>query len=386
MARIVTVYSPSRDEWDLRDMSRIRWLKISEALARQGHTVDIATNESRWKQDVQPVTMAPRLRRVPLSGIRWQDYDVVKTLFHGGFETLKSFRGAHHPFIISKLGSVVGARDLPGIYFYGEIRRRLYKTQAQIHRTSRYVTVLSPAARDLWFQVHGNRARMLLVPGGVDHDIPQPGPNPYAAFRERVCLFSGNVYNADSQPEANRVLVEKLNQLGCHLQGSGIRVCFQGLGDTGKLDERFVTNLGSCSQLESWNYMQHAAVGVVVSAGPFMHNNESTKIYHYLRAGLPVVSEAGFPNDWVVDESGLGFVVPSEDIQEMAARVREACGAAWDRERAVRYVQANHTWDRRAEVYRDVLLKDPGPSLLDRALGHYHAIGWRLRARLDRIE
>lgn len=362
-------------------MSRIRWQKISEALARQGHEVDIATNESRWEQDTTPVAMAPRLRRVPLPMVDWRQYDVVKTLFHLGFETLKSHGGASHPFIISKLGSVVGSKNMPGIYFYGAVRERLYASQRQIHRTSRYVTVLSPAARDLWFAVHGNRKRMLLVPGGVDHEIPPPGANPYAGIGERICLFSGNIYTADVQPEANRVLVDKLNRLGQSLAASDIRVCFQGLGDTSRLDGRFVTNLGSCSQLESWNYMQHAAVGVVVSAGPFMHNNESTKVYHYLRAGLPVVLEQGFPNDWVVLESGLGFVVPSEDIQQMAARVREACERPWDRERAIRYVQANHTWDCRALVYKDVLASDPGPSLLDRVRGQYCALRSRPIAR-----
>jgi len=361
MARIVTVYSPSTKEWDLRDMSRIRWQKISEALARQGHQVDIATNESRWREDATSVAMAPRLQRVPLASVDWRQYDVVKTLFHQGFETLKSYGGASHPFIISKLGSVVGPQDMPGIYFYGEIRERLYACQSEIHVASRYVTVLSPAARDLWLSVHGHRDRILLVPGGVDSEIPQPGTNPYAAIGGKICLFSGNVYDAQYQPEANRVLVDKLNRLGRSLDGSGIRVCFKGLGDARKLDERFVTNLGSCSYLESWNYMQHAAVGVVVSAGHFMHNNESTKVYHYLRTGLPVVLEQGFPNDWVVREAGLGFVVPSEDIPALATRVREACEHTWDREQAIRYVQANHTWDCRALVYKDVLANDlPG--------------------------
>jgi len=55
--------------------------------------------------------------------------------------------------------------------------------------------------------------------------------------------------------------------------------------------------MGAVSYERSWDYLHHADVGVLVAAGPFMHNNESTKIYHYLRVGLPVVSEAGFPND-----------------------------------------------------------------------------------------
>jgi hypothetical protein len=196
---------------------------------------------------------------------------------------------------------------------------------------------------------------MLLVPGAADQEIPAPGPNPYAAIPCKICIFSGNLYNPDSQPEANRRLAGKLNELGRRLAGSGVRVCFQGVGDTSALDECHVTNLGSCSYLESWNYLQHASVGVVVSAGPFMHNNESTKIYHYLRAGLPVVSEQGFPNDWVVHESGCGFVVPGEDMSKMAERVLEACDREWDRAAAVRYILSHHTWDCRAQTYQPVI-------------------------------
>ncbi len=338
-------------------MSWIRWQKISEALAGLGHDVDIVTNESRWDRNPTPLRMGERLSRVPLKGRDWSQYDVVKTLFHGGFDLLEEYGGSRHPFIISKLGSVVGPEDMPGIYFYGDIRRRLYNTQVRIHRTSRYVTVLSEAARELWRQTHGERKGMLLVPGGVDHELPDSPRNPFQDFKEKVCLFSGNIYDADSQPEANRVIVEKLNRIGRLLQGSGIRLCFQGTGDTSRLDEAHVTNLGSTTYDNTWAYFLHAAVGLVVSAGDFMQNNESTKIYHYLRAGLPVVSEAGFPNDDVVVRSGLGFVVRNGDMELMARRIREAASAAWDRERAKAFILDHHTWRCRAEVYRDLLPK-----------------------------
>lgn len=357
MARIVTVFTSHRREWDPREMSDIRWHKISEALARQGHRVDITTNEPRWEQDRSPVVMAEGLRRVPLRRIRWSSYDVVKTLFHLGFGTLVKNGGARHPFIISKLGSVVGPTDAPGIYFYGDIRRALYQTQKRIHRTSRFVTLLSQPAIDLWTQVHGHRPGILLVPGAVDREIPPPGANPYAEtdICGKVCIFSGNVYEADSQPEANRTLVRKLNDLGRALHGSGVRLCFQGVGDVRALDERYVTNLGSCSYPETWRYLQHATVGVVVSAGPFMHNNESTKIYHYLRVGLPVVSEQGFPNEWVLKESEIGLVVAGEDMRRMAECILQAASMSWNRAAARQYIVDHHTWDHRARVYDDVI-------------------------------
>jgi hypothetical protein len=92
-----------------------------------------------------------------------------------------------------------------------------------------------------------------------------------------------------------------------------------------------------------------------------MHNNESTKIYHYLRAGLPVVSEAGFPNDDVVRQSRLGFVVENGRLDLMADRMLEAAQARWDRASAIRYILDHHTWRQRAEVYDRVLRGHPAP-------------------------
>lgn len=357
MARILTVYSPERRATRLIDMSYIRWQKISEALARLGHQVDIATAEFRWRFWNPAPSLAPNLRKVPLSRVRWREYDVVKTLFHLGFQTLERYGGAEHPFLISKLGSVVGPTDMEGIYFYGRQREEMYGVQQRISERSRYVTLLSEPARELWRRCHGGDDNLLLVPGAVDAEIPPPSQDPYPRDGQTRCVFSGNFYvqTSRSQTEAHRTLAEKLNELGRRLSGRGARLYVVGPGDANSLDARYVTHCGVVPYERSWEYLHFADVGVLVAAGEFMHNNESTKIYHYLRAGLPVVSEAGFPNDHVVREARLGFVVENGDPERMAERIAEAAGKTWDREHAVRYILDNHTWDRRAEVYHRVI-------------------------------
>jgi hypothetical protein len=89
-----------------------------------------------------------------------------------------------------------------------------------------------------------------------------------------------------------------------------------------------------------------------------MHNNESTKIYHYLRTGLPVVSESGFPNDHVVQESRCGVVVESGDMRALSDAVLAAPRANWDRAYAVNYILENHTWDKRVTVYDQLLRRE----------------------------
>lgn len=356
MAKIVTLYNPWRRRFDPTDMSYIRWLKISEALARRGHQVDIATNELWWLARRAPVPMTKNLNRVALARVRWNDYDVVKSLFHIGFDTLEAYGGNKHPFIISKLGSVVAPCDREGIYFYGKARAKLYDIQKKISGASRYITLLSRPAETLWRECVDKNDELLIVPGGVDADIPLPRRDPFPERTGKRCLFAGNIYGRHSQPEANRVLVNKLNKLGSLLAERGSRLYLLGSGDVRNLDRHCVTYLGTASYRDSWDYFHFADVGMVVSAG-IHHNNESSKIYHYLRAGLPVVSEAGFPNDNVIADARLGFVVGNGNLALMAEKAEEAAHRDWDCYHAVNFILDNHTWDKRVEVYDSVFKK-----------------------------
>lgn len=362
MATIVTVYDQRNDKISLNDMSYIRWVKVSEALARCGHKVDIATNEfyhEDYKGLIRPIDMGKNLRRVPLREINFSDYDIVKTLFHTGFKVLEKYGGLDHHFIIAKLGSVVGPEDMVGIYFYGDMREDLYKTQVKINKHAKYVTLLSKPAIHLWQDCFGKKRNVLLVPGGVDTVIPYNTKDPYPKEHKNRCIFAGNIYDSTSQPEANKTIISKLNQLGELLSNYDIRLFLLGPGDIGLLDNRYVTYLGATSYENTWQYLYHADVGIVVSAGPFMHNNESTKIYHYLRAGLPVVSEAGFPNDNVVRRSKLGFVVESENMKLMSKKIKQAAYKKWDKKirMGINYVIKNHTWDKRVEIYDKLIRK-----------------------------
>ena len=162
------VYNTERDAITRpRDMSHIRWLRMSQELARLGHQVDIATAELSLRLTRRPVSMGPNLRRVALSHVQWHRYDVVKTLYHQGFETLVRRGGGSHPFIIARLGSVVGPSDMAGIYFRGAPRERMFECQRQIHECARYLSLISPPARVLWEDTIGMHPGFLIVPGAV---------------------------------------------------------------------------------------------------------------------------------------------------------------------------------------------------------------------------
>ena len=351
--RIATLYRKDlfTDDTPCCTMASVRWLRISEALACLGYDVDMISDGP------DPVAVGGRrVRMVPHEAFDWRRYDVIKTLFHRGFETLAAASGAEHPFIISKLGSVVGDRDgVEGIHFFGAERAALYETQKRISAASRYVSVLTEPSRLLWESCFGRKTPTLMVPTAVDATIPPPGENPYRDFSEKIAVYIGNLYS-ESQREVNLIWQDRLHRLGRLLRRRGIRLCVIGPGRHDKLDSACATCLGKVANARVWDYQYFAHVGIVLAQGPAQHN-ESSKIYYYLRSGLPVVSESAVPNNFLLKETNLGFIANYGDEEQMAELVELAVHSKWEKAEAVRHILRSHTWTQRAEIY-DRLIRE----------------------------
>jgi len=344
-ARVACVYRPNRGLGAaLRDMSGIRFIRMAEALARRGHKVDLVLDRGR--------VLSSNLREVPYTSVRWADYDVIKTFFHSGFSFLISAGGVDHPFIVSKLGSVVGRAQTAGVHFYGAVRERLSEVEEAIARNSRFVTVLTDESARLWRREHGSKPRLLRVPTGVDAQIPPAGPNPYRrlGIDGPVAFFAGNIYTRAQQPEVNELWQERLNRIGRRLQRYGVRVVAAGNGDTDRLDAAAVLHVGSLEASAIWDWQRYARVGLVLAQGP-VQDNESSKIYYYLRTELPVVCERPVPNAWLVQHTGHGAVVDYDDVEAFAGTVAELARRPPTANGVARYMVDCHSWDVRAATY-----------------------------------
>jgi glycosyltransferase involved in cell wall biosynthesis len=355
--RIASVYrSKPLEESPEHDAAIIWWKRLSEGLAAHGHLVDVVAGPDGVARQ-----LGPRLRTIPFPAADWPSYDVILTFFHQGFDHLARAGGLGHPRIVSSLGSVVGSSDeTPGVYFFGERRRWLHQVQEQIAGHSRFINVLTEPSRDLWIRTHGRAGDVVVIPQGVDRQIPEPRETPYRAYPEPIAVYVGTIYN-QSQKEMNLVWQERLNLLGRALRRRGIRLCLIGLGDRHLLDGGAVTYLGAVDNALIWDYHYFAAAGVILAHGPVQHN-ESTKLYYYLRAGLPVVSEAPVPNNHVLEEAQLGILAPFGDEERLAELVADAQARTWDRARAQRYMVEHHSWDLRVARYEELI----GRALVDR--------------------
>lgn len=351
--RIATVYK--RDfyrKFTPCNMDLVRWLRISESLSNLGYKVDMIVNTGQGLTQINP-----NLRYVPYSMVDWEEYDILKTLFHRGFESLCSEKVEDHPFIISKLGSVVGSNEnIEGVHFYNEERKDLYETQEKIDKKSKYITVLTEPSKVLWENEFGRNNNLLMIPTGVDGNIPQPHNNPYSDFNQKIAVYIGNIYS-DMQKEINLRWQNRLNSLGRLLKKKNIRLCFVGSGNVDTLNPDFVTYLGSVENDAVWDYQIFADVGIILAQGN-KQDNESSKLYYYLRTGLPVVSEDPVPNNYLINETNLGFIARYKDDRMMAEMIEEAIYKKWEKKEAVRYIIKDHTWDKRAQVYDMIIKKD----------------------------
>jgi len=335
----------------MASMDGIRFLRMAEALARRGYEVDIVLDRI-----TQPQLLGPGLREVPLRFTRWDDYDVVKTSFHAGFQLLLSAGGGDHPFIISKLGSVVGHEETEGVYFFGSQRQRLFDIQKEIATRSRVVTVLTDRSATLWRKEHGAGMPLLQVPTGVDALIPQPGANPYRTFgiKEPVAILAGNIYHDRDQPEVNRLWQERLNRVGGLLKRRGVRLIVIGSGNRNQLDPQAVAHCGRVEGPGFWDWLHHAKVGLVLAQGP-VQDNESSKIYYYLRAGLPVVCERPIPNARLIETTKMGALVDYDDLEALAESAARLAFSPPTNDGVAEYMARYHSWDVRAAEYEPVL-------------------------------
>ncbi len=353
--RIATVYLRTPlDRSQIHAMDRLRWLRVSEGLADRGFSVDMIV-------DAPAPLGAPRpnLRQVSPEAVDWSRYDVVKTLYPTGFRTLAETGGDKHPFIIGRVGAVVGPTDdTPGVHFFGEERRALWEVHQALRARARYVVLLTGASRALWEAQYGPEPPVVLVPTGVDRAIPPPGRDPFPPPPPRRAVYVGNLYTRH-QRELNLHWQARLNALGARLLPHGVRLHFVGPGRTDRLDPARVTVVGPVPHEAVWDYLHFADVGIVLARGPVQHD-EASKLYYYLRAGLPVVTEAPVPNNHLVTESGAGLVAPYGDDDAMAEMIAAAAWRPWDRRAAQAYVLAHHTWEHRVGVYERLLAAELG--------------------------
>lgn len=340
------------ENFDVVTMDMIRWLRVSEELAKSGFFVDMITNETTDRINV----MAKNLRRLPISKFFYKNYDVIKTNYNEGFNTLEKLGGSNHPFIIARLQPT----GLKKPYFrISHLRQWLeYQKDKKIIKKAKFISVLTEENIRLLKNEYNRTKNVLLVPTGVEKFNHKPGKNPYKNISQKIALFAGNIYNQDLRKQ-NLYWQNRLNQIGKMLKNKNICLCFVGSGMTDHLNSEYVKYIGAVQNDIFFDYQYYADVGITLALDR-IQKDESSKIYYYLRAGLPVISESPVPNNWLIKKSKMGFIVPFDDDVKMVNAIKKAINKKWDKKYAIKYMINNHTWDKRVEIYDEIFKKHFG--------------------------
>jgi len=320
-------------------MDTIRWLELSRALARKGYDVEMVTEEG------EDTELSERLRVRHIDRACWDTYDVVKTTHHTDVFTVPE-----HPFLVCRIGRVVDEVHPRRVYRH---REELSRAQDLIAQRAKWVSLMSEENLRRWQERYPVGPPGIVVPNGCPIRIPEAGPSPYERNGRRA-LYLGSLTSSR--------FVQVLNALGRALKVRSVEVHHVGrnqldlYGETDEqLDPVVVVSHGAVPEPQSWNYLFHADVGLMIARGIQVFDNEISKVYYYLRAGVPTVSEEFISTNSLIEETGWGEVVTYGDVSAMAdAVVRWLDAPHSQRSEIGQQVAQRHSWHSRAEILHQV--------------------------------
>ena len=268
-------------------------------------------------------------------------YDLVKTCYHQSIR----FLGAHTGPVVSRIVRVVD-QELPKRD--DKSRAELMACQELIAARVQALALNNELNAGRWQARYGGGQRIVLTPTGCPAVIPEPGPSPYPAGEPAV-LFLGSL--------ASPHMAEMLNAAAARLQGRA-RVHLLGANKTGLYGEEIplhpsVTVHPPRPEEEIWNFVRSARVGLALATGEEAFDNDVSKVYNYLRGGLPVLCEEPILQGELVRETGLGAVFPFGNEERMIGEALRLLDRSWagKQEAAMEFMAREHSWEARVETY-----------------------------------
>ncbi len=332
------------------DLVRLR--AISSGLIRKGITAEIVAPAGRegMIEDAVPV------RRLEALGEAGR-YDLVKTCYHDSILLIERYRGP----VVSRIVRVVD-RELPERD--GPFREKLLRCQALIRDRASAVVLNNVENRERWKNFYGGELLTALIPTGCLAHIPFPGPNPYGAG-ERTLLFLGSLAAPRMVRMLNQAARLLRNRVRVHLVGMNKAKLYGGAEKDCTLDPLIIDH-GELPEGRVWDYICHANVGLALAAGPHAFDNDVSKILNYLRGGLPSVSEEPVLTNQLIRRTGFGRIFAFGDVEKLVSNALELIEnpLTEKRDNVMRFMAAEHSWDKRVDAYvnlfRKILSSDGG--------------------------
>jgi glycosyltransferase involved in cell wall biosynthesis len=315
----------------------IRLKAIAGGLIRQGIETDVLApvRQEGFMSGTIPVHPLPHLAA--------GHYDILKTSYHFSMELIQNYHGPVVSRIVRVVDSRLPERD-------DNHRERLLRCQQYIRQRASVMVLNNVENQRRWELFYGNSPPVVLVPTGCPFKIPMPGKNPFEENR-RIILFLGSLA-APRMVSMMNALAAGLDEAQIHFIGRD-KTGLYGMKNGCHLHPSIVRH-GEMPQDDIWDYIRYAAVGLALATGPHAFDNDLSKIYSYLRGGLPVLSESTVLNNDLIQQTGLGRVFSYGDTADLIAGALSLLNNPPDRkkrEAAMTFMAGEHAWERRVDIY-----------------------------------
>ncbi|MCX5816220.1 MAG: hypothetical protein NTX75_08265 [Proteobacteria bacterium] len=317
------------------DLIRLR--AISKGLIHKGMETEILApvEEDGFIDGVVPVCH--------LSSLKSGRYDLVKTCYHFSIDLIDGYEGPVVSRIVRVVDDLLPERD-------ESMREQLLRCQALIRERASCVIVNNAENGERWHALYGPASPVVCVPTGCPSVIPLPGKNPFSPH-EKVILFLGSLAAPRMIPVINEISRRFEGVAKIHFIGSDKSCLYSGKEQHAL--SPLVVQHGSLSEDEIWNYVFHARMGLAIATGPYPFDNDMSKIFSYLRGGLPVLSEEPIVNNTLIRETGLGLTFKYDDMEDLTEKARSLLQhpPSDKREAVMAFMAHKHSWEQRVDTY-----------------------------------
>ena len=316
------------------DLIRLR--AISAGLNKRGIETDI----------VAPVSRRGMLEgNIKVYGVeRLYDssaYDIVKTCYHDSIRFVPPAQRIVVSRIVRVVDSKFPERDQ-------KFRSSLLECQEMIRDRACAVIFNNNENRSRWTSLYGESTETELVPTGCPSVTPVQNRTPYSASK-KILLFLGSLA-ATRMAQIMNELAERVSDVAeIHLVGLNKTEMY----GSGSALSPLIVNHGEKTEQETWNYIYNADLGLAFATGSLPFDNDISKIYSYLRGGLPTLSEEPILNNKLVEGLGYGSTFGYGDMEALVSSCRRllANPPLEKREHVMRIMARDHSWDERVGRY-----------------------------------
>ncbi|MGC8906002.1 MAG: hypothetical protein ACP5M0_00995 [Desulfomonilaceae bacterium] len=268
-------------------------------------------------------------------------YTVVKTCYHQSIKLVQDYAGP----VVSRIVRVVD-EELP--HRDEALRRELLACQALIHERAHGIIFNNTLNVERWRRFYGGPRDAEIIPTGCPSSIPRNAANPFRGGKP-AALFLGSLAAPRMAHVLNYLAQELKDECEVHVIGAN-KTALYGAEKELPLHESIVRH-GELPEPDIWKYIEHASVGLALATGPHAFDNDLSKMFHYLRGGLPVLSEDTVYTNYLLQETSYGEIAPFDNLDALRQGLRKLLRnpPPGPKEAVMEYMARRHSWEERVE-------------------------------------